>query len=470
MSLLSAENKTLLICLGLGMIGWFAPVPEGLTLEGWRILVVFLTTILCVILKPLPMSATTLIGLGVLLISNTIELKLGFSGFAHPVIWLLILALFIAQCFVQTGLGQRIGYYFIRLFGKKALGLSYGLLMTDALISPAVPSVTARSAGIVMPIMQGIASSYDSHPHDPSSRRIGSFLITTVFQTTVITSAMFLTAMAANAVISDLTASQGLDISWTTWALAGIVPGIASLILMPLVVYFFYPPELKHTPEAPELAAKALRELGPMSIKEKILGATVLLLLGLWIFGDALHIKSVVAALVGLGVLLITRVPDWDKLLSKKDIWETFIWFSVLLSMAAALNQSGVMVWMTQHVVRLFGDTSWHIAFPLLALFYFYSHYLFASSTAHVTTMFVPFLSAAIALGAPPYLAAFILMFFSSLFGGITHYSIGPAPALQASGYVDVPQWCKMGFIVSVMNIIVWSTLGPLWWKLLGYW
>jgi DASS family divalent anion:Na+ symporter len=416
------------------------------------------------------MSSVTLLSLAVLLLTKTITFQQGFMGFSHPVIWLLVFALFIAQSFVQTGLGRRIGYWFIRAFGKRTLGLGYGLLLTDALVAPAVPSVTARSAGIVLPIMQGVAASYDSHPHAPSAKKIGAYLNVLIFQATVITSAMFMTAMAANPLLAELVAGIDLELSWGRWALAAVVPGIVSLALLPIVLMKIFPPELKETPEAPILAQKALQEMGPMSMREKTLGAVIILLLSLWVLGSFIGISAATAGLIGLSLLLAFRVLDWNAVLSKHSIWETFIWFAILLSVATALNKAGVMLWLGDIIISGFSGMDWRLSFPLLALVYFYTHYLFASSTAHVTAMFVPFLTAAIALGAPPYLAMFILLFFSNLFGGITHYSLAPAPALHAAGYVELKDWWRVGFIISVFNILIWSTLGVVWWRFLGFW
>jgi len=75
-----------------------------------------------------------------------------------------------------------------------------------------------------------------------------------------------------------------------------------------------------------------------------------------------------------------------------------------------------------------------------------------------------------IALGTPPELAALTLAFFSSLFGGLTHYGSGPAPIFFGAGYVSVGEWWKMGAIASVLNIAIWAVAGGLWWKVIGLW
>ncbi len=56
---------------------------------------------------------------------------------------------------------------------------------------------------------------------------------------------MFITAMAANPLAVNLAAAAGINISWGTWALAGLVPGLIALISVPLILYVLYPPEVR---------------------------------------------------------------------------------------------------------------------------------------------------------------------------------------------------------------------------------
>lgn len=84
------------------------------------------------------------------------------------------------------------------------------------------------------------------------------------FQINIITSAMFMTAMASNPLAVKLAGEAGVHISWGTWFIAALVPGLVSLIIIPLFVYKFYGPEIKKTPEARELAQGKLSEMGAM--------------------------------------------------------------------------------------------------------------------------------------------------------------------------------------------------------------
>jgi DASS family divalent anion:Na+ symporter len=435
-----------------------------------HLLAIFVATILGLILKPLPMGAVAFIGISATAATGTLSITESLSGFGNRVIWLIVLAFFISRGFIKTGLGARIAYMFMAQLGKKTLGLGYGLVAADLVLAPAIPSNTARAGGVVFPILRSVAKAYNSSPEDGTSRRVGAFLTTTAFQGTVITSAMFLTAMAANPLAAQLAGDLGVEITWTRWAVAALVPGLISLIVVPYVLFLLYPPQIKETPEAADLAKAKIRSMGQVQRSEWIMFATFLLLLSLWIFGSQLSIHSTTTATLGLAVLLLTRVLTWDDILAEKGAWNTLVWFSALVMMASYLTQLGLIDWFSETVGGVFGGVGWLPAFVGLSLIYFYSHYFYASCTAHVSSMYAAFLGVSLAVGTPPLLAALILGFFSNLFSGTTHYGTGPAPILFASGFVEVTDWWRLGAVVSVVNIAIWMIAGGVWWKVLGYW
>jgi DASS family divalent anion:Na+ symporter len=235
-------------------------------------------------------------------------------------------------------------------------------------------------------------------------------------------------------------------------------------------LYKLYPPTIKETPDAAKIAKEHLKAMGRLSNHEIILCFTLVLLLVLWGLGNKIGVSAITAAIVGISILMVTGVLNWKTLLKEQTAWETLIWFSILLVMAKELSALGFMGWFSNIIGAKFTFLNWKLAFPALALFYFYTHYLFASSTAHVSAMFLPIFLIAIGTGTPPMLAALVLMYFSNLFGGLTHYSTTPAPLLFGVGYVDIKSWWQAGFIMSVINITVWVVVGGLWWKTLGLW
>jgi DASS family divalent anion:Na+ symporter len=293
---------------------------------------------------------------------------------------------------------------------------------------------------------------------------------------------MFITATAPNPLVvklvADATGAQ-VQLSWGTWALAMLLPGLVALVLMPLVIYWLYPPEIKSTPDAAHFARDKLQEMGPMTRGEKVLLGVFALLLALWagvperVIGDAWAVDATTAAFVGLGVLLLTGVLDWEDLLKEKSAWDTVVWFSALVMMATYLNKLGLIGWLSKAIesgIGGLGFEHWFPACSLLLLAYLYAHYMFASTTAHITAMFGAFYAAGLALGAPPFLFALLMAAASNIMMTLTHYATGTSPVIFGSGYTTLGEWWKAGLVMSVVLIAVWVLVGAFWWKLLGYW
>jgi divalent anion:Na+ symporter, DASS family len=465
-----AKPIPFLSVLTLGLIIWILPVPDGLTPQAWHLFAIFVTTVVALIAQPLPVGALSVMAIVACVATQTLTIEKALGSYSNKIIWLIFAAICVARGFINTGLGSRIAYMFIGALGKSTLGLSYGLIGTELLLAPFVPSNTARGAGIVFPIAASLAKQYDSSPEQGTEKRIGSYLITLIYQTNVITSAMFLTAMAANPLVASLAADVGAPISWTTWATACIVPGLLSLFLLPLILFVIQPPELKQTPEAPKVAKQKLVDMGPMSIQEKIMAGTFGLLLGLWVFGEHIGVDPASAALIGLGILLLFGILTWDDILKEHTAWNTMFWLAVLLMLASNLTDLGMMKWFSGHMQEFVRPFGWVAALSILSLVYFYSHYFFASMTAHISAMYSAFTIVAIAAGAPPMLACLLLAPLSTLCAGITHYGTGTAPVFHATGYVKTAEWWRTGFILSVINIGIWATVGVAWWKIIGLW
>ncbi|NWK19031.1 anion permease [Vibrio parahaemolyticus] len=467
---MNSSQMKMLLLVAIGCILWFIPTPDGLTDQAWQMMAIFVTTVLSLILAPLPLGAMALMGLTLATLLGVLPIKIALTGFAHPTIWMIAAAFFISRGFITTGFGRRVGYWFISKLGHNSLGLAYGLVLTDLLFAPATPSTTARCGGIISPLFRSVASAYDSDPEKGTENRIGAFLVQCIFQCNAITCAMFLTSMAGNPLAANFAKEQGVEITWAGWATAAIVPGLLCLFLIPLVMYMVFPPELKKTPEMREIARQKLAEMGKMTRDELMVCITFIGMVSLWVLGPTLGIHATVTALLGLVFLLLTHTITWDAVLGEKEAWHTITWFAVLVMMAAQLNKLGFISWFSESMAESLSGFGWVTTIVVLLLVYYYSHYLMASAMAHISAMYSAFLAIAISAGAPPMLAAIVLGIFSNLYMSTTHYSSGPAPILFGAGFHTLRNWWKIGFIFSLIVIPIFVFVGGAWWKLLGLW
>src|SRR5215217_8206155 len=240
------------------------PVPAGITSQSLRFLAIFATTITGSNVRPIPGAAIVLLGVTALPVSRVLTINAALTGYADPFVWLVLAAFFISRGMIKTGLGRRIAFLFIKAIGKHSLGLAYALASTEMVLATVIPSTGARSGGIIFPIAKSLAEAYESRP-GPTARRLGAFLMASVYQCNVVVCATFLTGQASNPIIARFAQEvTGIEITYARWAIAAIVPAIVSLLLVPWLLYRVSPPEVKHTPRASEMASVELETMGGM--------------------------------------------------------------------------------------------------------------------------------------------------------------------------------------------------------------
>jgi DASS family divalent anion:Na+ symporter len=471
-SLEKVDYKKFIAPLAVGIILWLlAGVrPEGMDIAAWHMFSIFVATIVGLVTKPLPLGGVALVGFVAVVLTKTVPMDVAIVGFGNSSIWLIVMAFFISRGFIKTGLGRRIALIFVRAFGKKTLGLAYALSAVDLVVAPGTPSNTARAGGVMFPIIKSLAQTFGSDPEKGTERKIGSFLVFTEFHANAITAAMFLTAMAGNPIAQAFAAKQGVDITWMNWFLAALVPGVLSLIIVPFIIYKMYAPEVKETPDAKDWADGELKEMGKISRAEILMIIGFVIALALWILGSFIGIDSTTTGFIVIGFLLVAGVLSWNDILKETGAWNTLFWFSVLVMMASQLNTLGFIPWLSKTIGDSLGGLNWFVVLIVLLVAYFYSHYFFASSTAHVSAMYAAFLAVAISAHVPALLAALMLGFFGNLMASTTHYSSGPAPILFGSGYVKQGEWWRMNFILGLVYLVIWIGVGSLWMKVLGMW
>ncbi|MBC6360984.1 DASS family sodium-coupled anion symporter [Lactobacillus apis] len=479
--------KGFILPVVIGAILWLlTPVrPGGLSVQAWEMFAIFVATIVGCITKPLPIGGTTLIGLivtvlvGLAPVQNEVNPKTGavnagiLSAFSNSASWLIAMAFIMAYGISKTGLGNRIAYWMIRRFGKRSIGIAYAITGLEIVLGALIPSNSARTGGVVWPVTESISKDYDSLPNDPSRKKIGAFLSFIAFHANVISTALFITGAAPNMVASQMAIQKGYTMSWISWFTAAIVPALIATIVIPLIIYKIFPPEIKETPDAKNWADEHLAEMGPVSKPEKIMSVVFLLAIILWALSGIFKIPqldSTFVAFLAVGLLLITGVLTMQDALKQTGAWNILIWLSILVFMAGKLISFGFIDWFSKTIQTGLHGISWEIVLAVLVILMFYTHYFFASGTAHMTALYLPFLSVAVATGAPLALSAMLLAFTGAINASTTHYANGPASILATTGYIKQGEWWKFNFILGLVYLLIFGVIGTVWMKIIGMW
>lgn len=465
--------------LAIGIVLALLPAPLGLAQYAWWYLALFVTVIAGLIFEPMPAAAVGFLGVTVAAVLARVVLfspaqlaAPGFaptsaaitwalSGFANSTVWLIFSAFVFSLGYEKTGLGRRIALWLLSRLGGRTLGLGYAVMLADLLLAPFMPSNTARSGGTIFPVIKNIPAFYDSRPNDPSSRRIGGYLMWTAIAATCVTSSMFMTALATNVLAVELVRrTVHVDLSWGQWFLAFLPVGLILLLTTPALAYLLYPPEVKRSPEIPAWARTELQGMGKLSRQEITLLVLVLLALCLWIFGTSLLDATTVALLV-VGLLVLTRTITWPDVLDDKPAFNTLIWFGTLVTLAGGLAQTGVVAWLARLVGPTLATLSPLGALVGLVLLFFLLHYLFASSTAHATALLPLMLTVATQIpGLPIAKAALALCLSLGLMGIITPYGTGPSPVYAGSGFLPGRDYWRLGAIFGAVFLLLFLLIG----------
>lgn len=457
------------LLLVLGLYFWhFHTPPSGISTDAWHLLIIFISTIIAIMVNILPIGPATIVSLVTAVGTNTLSFNKAFSGYSDPVVWLVLGAFFLSHGFTKSGLGRRISYKLLTFFGKSVLGISYALAVGEMILATVIPSATARTGGIMYPVATSITDAISGPGSDGKFDKTKAFLIMSLFQMSVVSSAMFLTGMAGNALIVKFAGSIGITVTWSSWATMSVLPAIFSIVFIPIFLNLYFRPHAVEPSVISKITREKYDEIGKMTSAEKIMSVIFMLVLALWICGPIIKVSSTTSVLIAISIMIITGIVNWNDLIKIDAAWNTFIWFGALLALADGLGSLGLTSWFSTYISQKMYGLDPGLALLILLLVYFFAHYFFASSTAHVGAMFLPFMLIAINLGFQPLFTVMAFAFASNLCASLTHYGSGPAPILFGSGCISLSAWWQIGFLVSIFNFLIWSLIGITWWRVIG--
>jgi len=286
--------------------------------------------------------------------------------------------------------------------------------------------------------------------------------------TTCATSSLFLTAASFNLLAVGLVEKlTQTDLRWTDWFSTAAPAIIPLLILIPLLTYWLYPPEVKHSTEVSQWAASRPEKLGRLTTREYILAAIVVVALFLWVVGSA-FISAATVALLAVSLMLITRVVTWADIVADKRAWTTFAWLGALIALCDGLNRVGFIKWFADGIASHMKGFSPLLAMVFLLGVFFVAHYLFASVDAYTTALLPVILLTGISIpGIPVKEFALLLCIELGIMGIITPFADAASPIYANSGYLASRDYWRLGTIFGAIFLILFLAIGVSWASLL---
>ena len=443
--------------------------PTGLESVGYHYALLFAATIGSILLQRLQMSVSVLLGMMFLVAHRLLPLNEALSGFGHPIAWLVVSAFMVARAVIDCGLGRRIALGIMSWAGSSVLGLGYGLFFSEMVLGALIPSSTARGGGIVAPVVDALAK--DLERETKGDQTVGAYLFLVATAANIISSTTFLTAMVGNPLVVQAAMSIfGVAFTWTDWFLGALLPTLCSVLFGPLILRWVSQPQDLDLGRIQKQLREKRKSLGAITKEERrTIGVLLCMVIG-WV-GEGLHGHSTtMVTLLGVVGLMLAKVATWQNFLRETKGWDALVWLGGLITLGEGLRAVGAV----RYLVGLLGKFTSMFAplqvFVLVMLIYFYSMYIFSVATAHILAFAAPVFGLLKGLELPVWLVVPAFAYLSNLCVCLTNYSTGPVVIFYGYGYVPLGTWFRVGAVMSVWYLSIWLGVGPLWWKVLGWW
>ncbi|MBN1335488.1 MAG: DASS family sodium-coupled anion symporter [Deltaproteobacteria bacterium] len=454
------------LLLGLAIVaaGVVMPPPEGLTIQGFRALLLLAGAIVLWVLQPVDLAVTALLGLAGLPLLGILPAASAFELFSNQAVFFVMGVFLLAAVLTHTGLAARLALTLLSRFDRSPAQLSTAVLVLSTVFCGVMVSHVV--AAVFFPILLEICRALSlPHGRSPYARRL---LLSMSWGTIVGSNLTFLSSVRVGLALGLLHQHNeklrgGEDITFAFWLLGASVVVLAMLGAATVVLHVFHRPERIDMRPAVELLQRRITEMGPMRRDEWVAaGSVVVMLVGMVLVGDRVGFGTVALTSACLSFLLGS--VSFEKV-EKYVSWGIILLFGGAVAMATALEQTGAVEWLAEHLLP-----TGHVHPVLLVAVVAYGTVLmseFASNTAVIAALLPVCMVLAEGVGLQPR----IMVFATVIPAGLAFMLPTGTPAMAmvfSSGYLRTRDSVLPGVVLIHLGWISVILAASFWWPLIG--
>ncbi|MCH8495387.1 MAG: DASS family sodium-coupled anion symporter [Balneolales bacterium] len=455
----------------------FLPAPAGLSQAGWYTAAVAILMATWWVTEALPIPATALLPIVLFPLLEVSSVREATTPFANPLIYLFMGGFIIAIGMEKSELHRRVALNVVRFVGTSPHHIVAGFMLAAAFLSMWVSNTA--TALMMLPIALSVIHLVEDKKDVREQNLQHNFslcLVLCIAYGCNVGGMGTLIGTPPNALMAGfMLENYQIEISFAQWMLIGVPLVIVSLpIIFIVLTKVLFPIQLKEIPGGRHLIYTQLKEIGKMSVRERIVATVFILTATMWIFQQYIvkYVPEVSDTVIAIfGALLLFLIPvdfkkgdfvlGWDD--AKRLPWDILVLFGGGLSLAAAISSTGLASWMGESLRAL--DTWPVLALILLSLTLIIFLTEVTSNTA-TAAAFMPILaSVALAFNLDP-----LILVVPAALGASCAFMLPvatpPNAIVYGSGFISMPQMAKAGFWLNIIMIIVITLMMYI---LLGY-
>jgi len=431
--------------------------PEGLSVNGWRALVVFGLCLVLWVTQLLPHSVTSLLGLALLPLLGVLPADQAYSMFGNSAVFFILGAFMLAAGVMKTGLSEHLALALLDKVGLGPKRLLLAMLFLPALFAAFMPehAVVAVMLPIAWEIVRGLKLK--------AGHRYAQALFLALAWGAIIGGVTTLLGGArgplALALVEELT---GQTFSFADWTIAALPLVLAMLAVAALVLLLLVPFEGLDIPSARERIEKRRLELGQLSVQGYMMGLLLLGTVVVWVTaGHQLGLASI--ALVSVVLMFALRLVTW-KAVEEHVNWGVVLMYGGAIAIGKALTVTGAAAWLAHAFIPAgLGGLALLALLALVTLLMTEA----VSNAAAVAILLPVAMSAGITAGIDPITVALAIGVIAG-FAFMLPMGTPPNAMVFGTGYVESMVMLRYGAILSISALLFFILLVWLWWPLAG--
>lgn len=440
------QTKWFLITMVIGLILFFLPSPAGLTLTGYRTIIIIITALIMIITEPIPLPAIAMYIL-------VMEVYFGIGSaneiaesFMNDAVFFIMGSLMLAVAIVKQGWDTRIALGIIKLTGNKTSNIVFGFTAISAILSSFIGEHTV--AAIMLPIAMTLIRFTSSDPNKVSN--LSAVLLFSIAYGCLVGSIGTPSGGGRNAIMISYFRDANLSISYIDWMIK-IYPLV--LIQIPIVAWIL---QKSFIPEYSQLDSGVRKLSIQVAKSRKMTGRNTvaaliffLVFLGWVFFSESIGLGTI--ALTGVLAYMIGGFVRWEDL-NRNTHWGVIILFGATVSLGVNFKATGAANWLANQVINLFGE--------LMETFPFVSDAIVVLMTTTLANVLSSSATVAVLgpvtlnMGSDPMHSGLVTA-IASAFGYFTAVAAPACTIVYSSGMVKAVDFLKVGWKVGIMSMIL---------------
>jgi sodium-dependent dicarboxylate transporter 2/3/5 len=451
------QKKWFLITMAFGAFLLFLPIPEGLSKEGYRTIIIVITALMLILTEPIPLPA-----IAMYILISEVYFGIGSANaiaksFMNDAVFFIMGSLMLAVAIVKQGWDNRIALGIIKLTGNKTGNIVFGFTAISALLASFLGEHTV--AAIMLPI--GMTLIHYTSENKQKVQNLSAVILFAIAYGCLVGSIGTPSGGGRNVIMIDYFRDSNISISYLDWMLR-VYPLV--IIQIPIVSWLLlktFKPEFSHLDTGIRKLVVRVAKSAEMTGRNTVAVFIFLMVFAGWVvLSESVGLGTI--ALTGVLLYLVAGFVRWEDL-NRNTHWGVILLFGSTISLGSNIKATGAAMWLASSIVDFVG--------PIINSMPFVADGIVTIMTAILANVLSS--SATVAVLGPitmnlgsDNLHMGLVTAIASAFGYFTAVAAPACTIVYSSGMVKSKDFLKVGWKMGIISILLLVIYANTYWLL----